>query len=108
MSSPIEVSDRAKSRLETLRDEVRKATGREMSQREIIEYVVERGYASKADLVSSLRDGRELRSEGETPVFATDDWEPPTDEELAAFFSGTSDWGFETSQEEIDDVLYGK
>lgn len=97
MSSPVEISDRAKSRLEALQAEISEVIDRQVSQREILERVVERGYDSKADLVNSFRSETDRRS-----------GEPPTDEEMEAFFSGTSDWGFETSEAEIDEVLYEK
>lgn len=108
MGAPIEVSNRAKSRLEALQAEIREATGREISQREVIERVVERQYNSKADLVNSFRDNGKSHSEKVGEISSDDDWTPPSDEEITAFFSGTTDWGFETSEEEIDDILYGK
>lgn len=99
MSSPVEISDRAKSRLKALQAEISEVTDRHVSQREILERIVERGYDSKADLVNSFQSVTDRHSE---------EWETPTDEEIEAFFSGTSDWGFETSEAEIDEVLYGK
>ena len=99
MSSPVEISNRAKSRLEALQAEISEVIDRQVSQREILERVVEREYDSKADLVNSFRSETDRYSE---------EWEPPTDEEMEAFFSGTSDWGFETSEAEIDEVLYGR
>ena len=107
MSSPIEISDRAKSRLEALQATIRDATGREVSQQEIVERVVERGYDSKAELVNSFQNETDRPDREMTKSRSDDEWEPPTDAEVAAFFAGTSDWGFETSEDEIDGTLYG-
>ncbi|WP_135853310.1 hypothetical protein [Halorussus salinus] len=99
MSSSVDVSDRTKRRLEQLQAAVEEATGREVSQRELLDRLVGEGYDSKAAFVASFRDAGESDS---------DDWEGLSEDERDAFLAGTSDWGVETSEDEIDRTLYGK
>ncbi|WP_132059272.1 hypothetical protein [Halorussus amylolyticus] len=99
MSSSVDISDRTKSRLEALQADIRSETGREVSQDELLDRIVEHGYDSKEALVESFRDDANVNS---------DDWDGLSEDEIDAFLSGTSDWGFETSEEDIDEVLYGK
>lgn len=100
MSSSVDVSDRTKRRLERLQAEIEAVTGREVSQREVLDQIVGQQCDSKEELVTSFRDKADADS--------GNDWQGLSEEEIDAFFAGTSDWGFETSEEEIDEILYGK
>lgn len=92
MSTSVKVTDVTKSRLEELQAEIRLRTGRNVTQQELLERIVTNTSESKDELIDSFRD----------------DFEPLTDEEIDRWFSGTVDSGVETSEEDIDDVLYGR
>lgn len=100
MSSSVDVSDRTRRRLERLRAAIEVETGREVSQREVLDRIVGQQYDSKEELVTSFCDKADTDSDN--------DWQGLSEEEVDRFFAGTSDWGFETSEEEIDEILYGK
>jgi hypothetical protein len=68
-----------------------------VTQREVLERVVEQGFESPEAVVDSFRVG----SEG-----GDDEFEGLTDEEIERWLSGTSDWGVETDESEIDEILY--
>ena len=91
MSTSIKVTDTTKSRLEELQAEIRLETGRNVTQQELLERIVTESYESKDELIDSFRD----------------EFEPLSKEEIERWLSGSSDWGVETSEDEIDDVLYG-
>lgn len=92
MSTSVKVTDRTKSHLEELQAEIRLETGRKVTQQELLERIVTGAFESKDDLIDSFRD----------------DFEPLSDDELERWLSGSSDWGVETSEDEIDAVLYGE
>lgn len=100
MGSSVDVSDRTKRRLEQLQAEIEATTNRAVSQREILDRLVSEGYDSKDALIASFRD--------ETGGESDDEWDGLSEAEIEAFLSGTSDWGFETSEDEVDEILYGK
>ncbi|MFU8867093.1 hypothetical protein [Natronococcus sp.] len=92
MSTSVKVTDTTKSRLEELQAEIRLETGQNVTQQELLERIVIGAYESKDELIESFRD----------------DFEPLSDEEIDQWLSGTVDSGVETSEDEIDDVLYGE
>lgn len=92
MSTSIEVTPRTKDRLEELVAEIRTETGRPVREREVLERIVAESDDSRAALIDSFRE----------------EFEPASEEEIEEWLSGSSDWGFETTEEEIDDVLYGE
>ncbi|MFP9191559.1 hypothetical protein [Natronosalvus vescus] len=92
MSTSVKVTDRTKSRLEELQAEIRLETGKNVTQQALLERIVSETYESKAALIDSFRD----------------EFESPSEAEIDQWLSGTSDWGIETTEEEIDDVLYGE
>lgn len=91
MSTSVKVTELTKSRLEELQAEIRLETGRTVTQQELLERIVTSTYESKSQLIESFRD----------------DFEPLSDDEIDRWLSGTVDSGVETSEAEIDDVLYG-
>lgn len=91
-TTSVKMDEHTKSRLEELQAEIKLETGRKVTQQELLDALVERAYASREEVIDSFRDeGPDL-----------------TDEEIERWLSGTSDWGVETSEDEIDDILYGE
>ncbi|WP_226039835.1 hypothetical protein [Natrinema sp. DC36] len=92
MSASIKVTDTSKSRLEELQAEIRLETGRNVTQQELLDRIIASTYESKDELVDSFRDN----------------FEPLSDDEIEEWLSGSSDWGVETTENEIDEVLCGE
>jgi hypothetical protein len=92
MSTSVKVTDTTKSRLEELQAEIRLETGSKVTQQELLERIVTDSYESKDELIESYRD----------------DFEPLSEAEVDQWLSGTVDSGVETTEDEIDDVLYGE
>ncbi|TQQ82473.1 hypothetical protein EWF95_00655 [Halonotius roseus] len=85
------MDDETKSRLERLQAELRLKTGNRVTQQEVLARLVEDAIESKADLVDSFRDKRV----------------PVSDDDREAFHDGMVASGKATSEEDIDDILYG-
>lgn len=92
MSSSIKVTDITKSYLEELQAEIRLETGTNVTQQDLLERIVTNTYESKDEIIDSYRD----------------DFEPLSEEEIDQWLSGTVDSGIETTEEDIDEVLYGE
>ena len=90
MSTSVKISERAKSKLEELQAEIRLETGKKVTQQELLDLLVEESYESKDELVDSYRD----------------DFDGLSQEEIDRWLSGTSDWGVETSEDDVDEILY--
>jgi ferritin-like metal-binding protein YciE len=95
----VPVDERTKAMLRELRERIERETGRTVTQREVLERVVEHGFESRQAIVDSFRGGSE---------HGDDEFEGLSDEEIERWLSGTSDWGVETSESEIDGILYEK
>ena len=91
MATSVKMDEDTKSRLERLQAEVRLQTGKRVTQQEILGRLVERAIESKADLVDSFREERV----------------PVPEEDREAFHDGMVSSGVTTSEEDVDDVLYG-
>lgn len=91
MSTSVKMDRLTKSRLEELQAEIKLETGRKVTQQEILDRLVERAYRSKEEFIDSFRD----------------EFVPLSEKEIEKFREGISDWGFETTEEEIDEILYG-
>lgn len=91
MSTSVKVTDRTKSRLEELQAEIRLETGRKVTQEQLLERMVTEPYESDEELIDSFRD----------------EFEPLTEEEIERWLSGTVSSGVETTEEDIDEILYG-
>jgi len=93
MATSVKMDERTKSRLEELQAIVKLATGRKVSQQELLDRLVQQAYDSREAFVESFR---------------TDDgWEGLSEEEIGRWLSGTTDWGVATSEEDVDETLYG-
>lgn len=91
MSKAVKVDEDAKSRLEELQAEIRLQTGNSVTQQELLSRLIDDAYESQEEVIDSFR---------ETTV-------PLSEEEKEAFFEVTFDSGVETTEEDIDDILYG-
>ncbi|SNZ04331.1 hypothetical protein SAMN06269185_0525 [Natronoarchaeum philippinense] len=91
MATSVKMDDDTKDRLERLQAEIRLTTGTKVTQQEILARLVENAIESKADLLDSFREER-------VPVSESD---------RRAFHEGMVSSGTATSEEDIDDVLYG-
>jgi hypothetical protein len=91
MATSVKMDDDTKSRLERLQAEIRLRTGKRVTQQEVLARLVERAIESKADLVDSFRENRV----------------PLGDSERETFHEGMVSSGVTTTEEDIDDVLYG-
>ncbi|QSX00647.1 hypothetical protein [Haloterrigena alkaliphila] len=91
MSTSVTVTETTKSRLEELRAEIRLETGQTVTEQDLLERIVTATYESKEELIDSYRD----------------DFDPLSEDEIDQWLSGTVDSGIETTEEDIDTVLYG-
>ena len=91
MGTSVRMDDDTKSRLERLQAEIRLKTGTRVTQQEVLARLVERAIESKADLVDSFREERV----------------PLTESDREAFHDGMVSSGVTTTEDDIDDVLYG-
>lgn len=91
MATAVKMDETTKSHLEELQAEIRLRTGRNVTQQEILERLVEDAYESKSSFVDSFRDAT-------VPLSA---------EEKDAMRASRIQSGVETDEDDIDDVLYG-
>lgn len=91
MATSVKMDDDTKSRLERLQAEIRLQTGKRVTQQEILARLVEHAIESKAALIDSFRENRV----------------PLTESEREKFHDGMVSSGVTTTEEDIDDVLYG-
>jgi hypothetical protein len=84
------MDETTKDRLEALQAEIKLETGRKVTQQELLDRLVSHAFESKAAFVDSFRDEGVALDESE----------------VRAFLGETSDWGVETTEAEIDEVLY--
>lgn len=91
MATSVKMDEETKSELEELQAEIRLQTGTHVTQQELLERLVDHAIESKDDLIDSFRDDV-------AQLDATD---------RAAFHDGMISSGEETSEEDIDDILYG-
>ena len=91
MATAVKVDENTKSRLEELQAEIRLRAGRSVTQKELLERLIDDAYESRAEVIDSFR---------ESTV-------PLTDAEKAAMQEGRVSSGVKTDEEDIDDILYG-
>lgn len=91
MATAVRMDAETKDRLEELQALIKLETGRKVTQQELLQRLVEHGLSDQEEIVDAFR----------TPRL------PLSGDEVEALLSGASDWGVETTEEEIDEVLYG-
>ncbi len=109
MATTVPVDEATKARLDRLQSEIERETGRSVSQRALLTRMIEREYESRDALVDEFRDDGDEGVDGDDHVDgdgSDDEWEGLSDEEIERWLSGTSDWGTETTEAEIDEILY--
>jgi hypothetical protein len=94
MATSVKMDERTKSRLEELQALVKLATGRKVSQQELLDRLVEQAYDSREAFVESFEED--------------DEWEGLGEEEIERWLSGTISSGSSIEEEDIDEVLYGR
>ncbi|CCQ34196.1 hypothetical protein HLRTI_000644 [Halorhabdus tiamatea SARL4B] len=92
MATSVRISTDTKDKLEQLQAEIKLETGRKVTQQEVLDRAVNREFDSRKSLIDSFRD----------------DYDGLSEAEIDQFLSGTSDWGIETSEEDVDRILYGE
>lgn len=90
MTTSVKMSEETKSRLEELQAIVKLETGRKVSQQEVLDRLVRRGYDSREDFVASF----------EEPTL------PLSEEERERFHAGTFASDEPIDEEDIDRILY--
>jgi hypothetical protein len=90
MATAVKIDDATKSRLEALQAEIKLKTGKKVTQQELLARLVQSATESRTEFVDSFRSAETALS----------------DDEVAAFNSGTITSGAETDEEDIDDALY--
>jgi len=91
MSTAVKVDEETKSRLEELQAEIRLQAGRSVTQKELLERLIDDAYESRADVIDSYR--------GPTV--------PLSDSQKRAMQRGRFSSGVDTDEDDIDDILYG-
>jgi hypothetical protein len=91
MATAVKMDEHAKSKLEELQAEIRLKTDKKVTQQEILSALIQSAIDSRAEFVDSFRDGKAALD----------------DTELEAFNEGTIASGIETTEDDIDDILYG-
>ena len=91
MSTAVKIDEDAKSKLEELQAEIRLKTGKKVTQQELLSTLIQSAVDSRAEFVDSFRDTTTALNETE----------------LEEFNHGTIASGVETTEDDIDDILYG-
>lgn len=91
MATAVKVNEDTKSRLEELQAEIRLKAGRSVTQKELLERLIDDAYESRAEVIDSFR-GSSV---------------PLSDTEKQAMQEGRFSSGIETDEDDIDDILYG-
>ncbi|SMO80068.1 hypothetical protein [Halorubrum cibi] len=91
MATAVKMEADAKSKLEELQAEIKLKTGKKVTQQEILTQLIESAIESRSEFIDSFRDV-------ETAL---------TEEEIRRFNEGKTSSGLETTEEDIDEILYG-
>jgi hypothetical protein len=90
MATSVKLGEDAKDKLEQLQAELRLEREAKVSQQELLDRIVSREFESKEALFDSFEN----------------DFEGLSDEEIEAFLSNTFDSGVETTEDDVDRILY--
>lgn len=91
MATAVKVDEETKSRLEELQAEIRLKAGRSVTQKELLERLIDDAYESRDEVIDSFRASTV----------------PLTESEKEAMQSGRFSSGVETDEDDIDEILYG-
>jgi protein-disulfide isomerase-like protein with CxxC motif len=91
MATSVKMDDETKSRLEALQAAIKLETGRKVTQQELLAELVRRGDMDRDELIDAFR---------ETDL-------PLSDEQRERFHAVQFSSGVETTEEDIDEILYG-
>ena len=92
MSSSIKIKKKDKDKLNKLQAKLTLLLGRKLTQEEIMAHLLKMAERNEKDLLELIL--------GES--------NPLTDKEIRKLMELPEDWGVETKEEEIDEILYGK
>ena len=90
MATAVKVDENAKSRLEELQAEIRLRTGTNVTQQALLTRLIDDAYDSRDDVIDSFRDSTV----------------PLSETEKAAMGRGRFESGSETTESDIDEILY--
>ena len=90
MTTAVKIDEETKSVLEELQAEIKLKTGTKVTQQELLAQLVASAVESRTEFIDSFRDG--------SPALS--------DAEIAAFNEGQISSGVETTEDDIDDILY--
>jgi hypothetical protein len=91
VTTAVKIDEERKDRLEELQAEVRLRTGTSVTQKELLERFIDEAYESREEIIDSFQ---------ESTV-------PLSESEKEAMQRGRFSSGVETTEEDIDDTLYG-
>lgn len=91
MGTAVKVDENAKSRLEELQAEIRLRVRETVTQQELLTRLIDDAYESREESIDSFRESTA----------------PLSETEKEAMRRGRISSGEETSEEDIDDILYG-
>lgn len=91
MATSVKMDEETKDRLELLQAEIKQQTGKQVTQQALLARLVDTAYESRDDVVDSFRDKTV----------------PLSEDERAAMQQGRFHSGTETTEEDIDKILYG-
>jgi len=91
MATAVKVDEETKSRLEELQAEIRLNAGQSVTQKELLERLIDDAYESRSEVIDSFRASTV----------------PLTDAEKERMQDGRFGSGVGTDEEDIDDILYG-
>ena len=91
MPTAVKVDEETKSRLEELQAEIRLQAGQSVTQKELLERLIDDAYESRAEVIDSFR--------GPTV--------PLSRAQKDAMQDGRFSSGVETDEDDIDEILYG-
>lgn len=91
MATAVKVDEETKSRLEELQAEIRLKAGQSVTQKELLERLIDDAYESRSELIDSFRASTV----------------PLTNTEKERMQDGRFGSGVGTDEEDIDDILYG-
>jgi len=91
MATAVKVDEETKSRLEELQAEIRLNAGQSVTQKELLERLIDDAYESRSEVIDSFRASTV----------------PLTDAEKERMQDGRFGSGVGTDEDDIDDILYG-